>query len=297
MSESEAPIGEQGADSFHEQSGVVSNEKVGNKILNELTDTIAAICVSNNWISNGKPRIASVTKLLLSCDCERQLQFLLSHQDSYLIQEKRFDSLFRVRSTFATRKIINHLAGRLLEEHFRVGIATEVRSDFGVYDVVIYEGSPTSIRQNGREVVRLEIKASLGLDLEQIERYLWQGSSTLLLIRALTGQVTRFSPERQWGFISFSQQETLSKAKRVLQAPNNALTIPGNYCKWCPDRLCSFNRARESGARSKVGSGGIVRTPDADFQIEMDLLFSNMKWICEKTADIVISELRERGSG
>ncbi len=248
----------------------------------QLRVTINDLCIRYGWTHKGRQRIASVTKLLTSDICERRIAFILCHQipEEY----KKFDSVYREKSEYATLKILDHLKIRLKEEGLNVRLATEEKADFGIYDAVIESGTPCRILQNGQQRIRLEIKASLGLPLEQIDRYLWD-DSPLMLIRVITGQVVMFRPLEVEEFARFSICSILEKAKRLKN--DKAITVPGNYCGACPDQTCAYNKTRPS-----VSTSQLVKANDSEFAMDITSFFRNLPYVAERTATLVISELR-----
>jgi hypothetical protein len=149
-------------------------------------------------------------------------------------------------------------------------IQTESRNDIGKYDVVIAQGSPSKVYADGEEKVRIEVKASYGINLEQISRYLWQ-SSPLILVRVMPGHVAKIDPLKLQPYVMFTLKEIAAKADRILSC--NLYTVPGRSCFTCLDRHCEHNRY--------MGK----RSLDSSF-------FRNLSYVSEKTANIIVEELR-----
>ena len=161
-------------------------------------------------------------------------------------------------------------------------ITTEVRDKVGVYDVTIVKGNPCEVLRGKEKIVRLEIKASLGLPLEQLERYLWN-PTPLVLIRVVPGHVTLLRPSELTEFILFSLGCNQAKAERLLKA--NIFTVPGNYCTYCRDLKCSFNKKRGRGDTT------LVRMDDSEFGTDLRSFLANLPYVAEKTATLVVQEL------
>ncbi len=257
-------------------------DKAG-KPRDELVTALGLLISKYEWVYKSKAKTASLTKLLTSTVCERQLDYVLRNPQ---YEDKRFDSFYREKSEYSTVKILDHLKGRLAEEGIKACIATEVKDEngFGVYDVVIVRGNPCLILQDGHERVKIEIKASFGLPIEQLERYLWD-QSPLILVRVIAGQVVLLKQSDLEGFVRFSNKLTFEKAKRL--AEGEGFTVPGRYCSGCPDLACPHR----SGVKRPFN--GIVKSSDADFGEDLRLLFSNLPYVSEKTATLVIAELRK----
>lgn len=254
----------------------------------DLVTALGLLISKYEWFYKNKPKTASLAKLLTSTVCERQLDYVLRNPH---YEDKRFDSVYKEKSNYSTVKILDYLKGRLAEAGIKACIATEVKDSngFGVYDVVIVRGNPGNpclILQGGQERVKIEIKASFGLPLEQVERYLWD-PSPLILVRVLAGQVVLLKRSDLEEFVLFSNRLILEKAKRL--AEGEGFTVPGMYCSGCPDLKCPH--------RSDVKrlSNGVVKSSDADFGEDLRLLFSNLPYVAEKTSSLVISELTRGG--
>ena len=253
----------------------------------ELITALGLLISKYDWVYRSKAKTASLAKLLTSTVCERQLDYVLRNPQ---YEDKRFDSFYREKSEYSTVKILDHLKGRLAEEGIKACIATEVKDEngFGVYDVTIVRGNPCLVLQGGQEKIKIEIKASFGLPLEQVERYLWD-PSPLILVRVITGQVILLKRPDLKEFVQFSNKLILEKAKRL--AEGKSVTVLGRYCSGCPDLKCPHNLG------VKRPSNGVIKENDSDFGEDLNSLFRNLPYVAEKTSELVIRELtRGRGS-
>jgi hypothetical protein len=248
----------------------------------ELVTALGLLISKYEWVYKSKAKTASLAKLLTSTVCERQLDYALRNPE---YEDKRFDSFYREKSEYSTVKILDHLKGRLAEEGIKACIATEVKDEngFGVYDVTIVKGNPCLILQGGQEKIKIEIKASFGLPLEQVERYLWD-PSPLILVRVLAGQVVLLKRPDLKEFVQFSNRLVLEKAKRL--AEGKSVTVSGLYCSGCPDLACPHNRG------AKRPSNGVIKSNDSDFGEDLSSLFRNLPFVAEKTSELVIRELK-----
>lgn len=243
---------------------------------------ISELCSVHGWIFNGKEQVASVSKILLSHLCERRIKFLLMNKKIAQETMNNFDPAFAVRSEFVKRQVIQRLITILSEALGSISVTTEVKAEFGKYDVVV-------VYNEGKELARIEIKGSRGFDYEQIERYVWEQSSPLILIRVIMGQVTKILPSD--GFVLFSLNESLSKTNRLL-SDSSDVPVPGPYCKWCPHVKCTYNEGKRSTDRS-VLQRKLIKQTDEDFQTDTDLLFSNLQYVCEKASEMILEEFQK----
>ena len=221
-------------------------------------------------------------KILLSNLCERRAKYEL---ENYVPNKQKFDSLYRSKSDYATLKILDHLKQSLCDEGFNVCVIMEAKDDFGIYDVAILQDTPSYVYHKGKEKIRIEVKASLGLPFEQLERYLWN-PSPLILVRVITGHVAIIRPTEQRDFVLFSVEEMVAKASRLIDG--KFFTIPGLYCSSCKDFECQYNKYRERKWTK------IVTMSDEEFGEDIQSFFRNLPYVAEKTAKLVIEELKSQ---
>lgn len=223
----------------------------------------------------------SLVRIMSSYTCERQIKHLLENYD-LAKENQRFDSYYREKSVFATAKIVESLKTRLDSEGANAAILTEAPSKLGRYDVVVIQGYPCEVYAKGEEIVRIEVKASLGLKLEQIDRYLWD-SSPLILARVITGHVAKLQPLALKSYITFSLKELNAKADRLLSG--KLYTVLGRGCFVCLNDDCPFNR------RKNKKSISVMTMSDDEFAEDLNSFFQNLSYVAEKTANLVIEEL------
>ena len=258
----------------------------------KLHGNLEELCAVYGWSRNKKPQTITVLKYLSTIECERRLKHVLqTHQDGE--EAKHFDSLYREKSSYAVSRILDHLKSRLREESYSVALSTENRAKFSIADVSIETGNPCKILLNGVETIRLEVKASLGLGLEQLARYLMD-NSTLIVARVVTCHAIKLKPSELEDFVAFSIKEMISKSNRLLlDEDGEEYTIPGIYCASCPVSSCKFNR----NDGSKRASSSIVKMNNESMQADMVEYFGNLAEVSRKVADLVIQELRSREGG
>jgi hypothetical protein len=224
-----------------------------------------------------------MAKIISSCVCERQIRHLLEYGD-IAKENQRFDSYYRQKSEFATIKILECLKARFNSDGVNAGILTEAQNELGRYDVVVIQGYPYEVYAKNEEVVRIEVKASLGLNLEQIDRYLWN-PSPLILVRVITGHVAKLQPQALQPYIFFSLRELNAKIDRLLSG--KFYTIPGSACVTCLDSSCTYNRSKSRKPMS------MVTMSDTEFTEDLTSFFQNLSYVAERTASLVIEELKK----
>lgn len=247
----------------------------------ELLEKLKIIAERHGWMYKGQPSLVKLARTISKYACERQIKHLL--ENARLADDsQRFDSYYREKSEFATLKILDTIKTRLSADDVHAAILTEVPSDVGRYDLAIVQGYPCKVYCKGEEIIRVEVKAGLSVNLEQIERYMWE-SSPLILVRVITGHVAKIEPQKLRSYILFSLKELHAKADRLLSGKLYA--IPRATCAVCSDSDCPHNRSRKS-AR-------MVTFPDSRFLEDLNLFFQNLSYAAERTASLIIEELKD----
>ncbi len=249
----------------------------------ELLAKLTIVGEGYGWMHDGRPLTMTLAKTMSSYVCERQIRHLLENAN-FAKESQRFDSYYRQKSEFATLRILEHLKTSLVANGLNVVILTEVSSDIGRYDIVVTRCSPRKASANGVERIRIEVKASLGLDLEQLERYLWD-PSPLILVRVITGHVAKIEPLKLQSYVLFSLRELNAKTERLLSG--KFYTIPGTTCTACLESSCPHNRTK---GRAPVG---MVTIPDNEFEEDLKAFFLNLGYVAEKAASFVVEELKD----
>jgi len=228
----------------------------------------------------GKLRTITVMKLLCEYECENFIIHSLRNPDSS--DDEKFDRYYGEKHEFCKRKLVERLKNKLEEMGKRVLISTETEADTGHYDIVIVSGQQIRIMdKTGKVKIVIEVKASLGIDLSRIERYLWD-AMTLVIVRIVTGHVKKIKTEECLGFLSESLQDLIKKAKRILA--NKPILVAGFDCRICRDVDCKYNK------NCKANSFHWVVMKNEEFNLDFDRLFINMYPTITRVVDMVIEE-------
>jgi len=246
------------------------------KLLKKI-ETLADCC---GWSHKHQMPNATLLKLISKYSCESRIIQALANKE--LNENMRFDSYYRQKSEFATIKILDRVKTTLSATELKATILTEVRTDVGRYDAVVALGDLSKALAGNTRRVRIEIKASSGLDFEQIGRYLWE-PSPLILARVVTGHVAKLSPADLQSYVTFSLEELTAKVDRLLSQKFYA--VPGMDCTDCLDSKCIYNRKRV-GRRNKI-----ITLPDTEFADDLSSFFKNLSYVAERTAIMVVEEL------
>jgi len=249
----------------------------------ELLDKIGVL--RSNCKGEKKPSVLSLLRAISQNACEGKIECLLERQESSEA-DQQFDPYYKLKSDFATLKILELLKSRLSGKGLDVTIFTEAPNDFGRHDIVIFQGHPCKDDVKAAKKVRIEVKASLGLDFEQLDRYLWD-SSPLILARVITGQVVKLNPASLQPYILFSLTELNSKVERLISS--RFYKIPGKECASCYDRYCEHNygnRLRKTPC--------MITMSDKGFNEDLNHFLRNLCNVAEKTVSLVLEEFSTR---
>jgi hypothetical protein len=128
----------------------------------------------------------------------------------------------------------------------------------------------------------VEIKASLGLELAQLERYMLKGHP-LLLVRIMTEHVTLLDPEDNPKFLDDMTLNFADKATRMLDW--KITLVPGYECRVCPATGCRFNKAVP-----KPGPNLFAMKPD-EFSDDIATYLMNLYPTVNKAVHVILDEL------
>ena len=233
--------------------------------------------------SGGKPRVATVMKVLSENECEGLIQYLLRNPAS--ARNGSFDRYYREKHEFYKRKLVDRLKNELEDAGFNVLIATEENVLTGRYDVAIFSGRQVRV-VNDQEQIAIEIKGSLGISLEQIERYLLNGT-VIILVRVVTGHVVMLSAYEYIDFLVESLKDLTRKAERILR--NKPVLVRGSQCRKCPVETCPYNIRSGNGKDDRFER---ITMGDEEFNFDLDMLFRNAYPTIKKVTEMVLEVLK-----
>jgi hypothetical protein len=231
--------------------------------------------------SNGASR-AKVGAVLASTMCEQLASHLISSRNGNF-EDIQFDPYYREKHEVAKRKLVDRLKTELSNagKELQFFVCAEEANELGRFDLTIVNGSRLKIQAKSGKKLVVEVKASLGLDLAQIERYLFNGEP-LLIIRIMTGQVKLLRPRELSSFLEESMSDLVSKAERILAS--RPLLVPGYECYRCPLSDCDYNKSR---ARERH----IVSMNQKEFDEDVKTFMLNLYPTIKKAIQIILKEL------
>jgi hypothetical protein len=193
-----------------------------------------------------------------------------------------FDPYYREKHEVAKRKLIDRLKSELIEAGVDFQLLAEENGTLGRHDViVITNGRRPTIRGRNGKALPVEIKASRGLDLAQIERYLLSGE-LLLLIRIMTGQVKLLNPSDFSEFLKESVRDLSDKALRILDG--RPFLVTGYECNHCPVKSCPHNRPRKQ-------NRAFVCMKQEDFDADLPNFLANLYPTIDRAVQVTLKEL------
>lgn len=226
---------------------------------------------------------AKVAAVLTTTTCEQLASHIIMLNGN--VEEAWFDSYYLEKHELAKRKLVDRLKSALVESKIDLQILTET-GELGRNDVVVIRnGRRLAVEGPNGDTLAIEIKASLGLDLSQIERYLLTGER-LLLVRVLTQQVKLLDPNEHVEFLYESIKDVTAKAQRILDG--KTILIPGVECNRCSLLQCPHNRVREVDGRR------FIRMDQEEFDEDPDLFLKQLYPTIEKAVTVILSELALR---
>jgi len=177
--------------------------------------------------------------LLLRHVCERCIIELLSNpvQSS---REDMFDRVWRNMHSYALTLFLERLKNEFASRNISVAIVSESECPTGRYDVLITNGRTIQILHDALgKHISVEFKTGLNIDFTQLEKYLWN-KITLILVRVETGHVITLKTDEWKEFLNSSLKDRIAKAERILEG--KTLLVPGKDCKECPLNTCRFKK-------------------------------------------------------
>lgn len=251
------------------------------ELRNEYVRLAGEIASMYGLTHRGKPRVAAVMRILSGNECERLIQHLL--QNPSRAANEGFDRYYGEKHEFYKRKLVDRLKSRLEEAGHNVLITTEESVETGRYDITIVSGRQVRILNgDGEEEIVIEIKGSLGIALEHVERYLWN-NTVLIIVRVVTGHVTKLKTSEYADLLTESLKDLIKKAERVLR--NKPVMIRGAGCRRCPAKTCPHNdNSREEHFKR-------IAMRDEEFNFDLDKLLKNTYPTIEKVVEMVMEEL------
>jgi len=178
----------------------------------------------------------TVVNLLMEHICEK---FIVEKLKFGLGDDGDVDRVWCNLHDYAVALLVERLKNELVDKGFPISIINEAETPTGKYDVLLMVDRGGVQILNGYGDICLEAKTGLNISLGQLEKYLWNGS-TAVLVRLARGDAVLFKAQDWADFMKAALRDRIEKAKRILKG--KAILVPGRDCKECLLKECRFNR-------------------------------------------------------
>jgi hypothetical protein len=195
----------------------------------------------------------SVVNMLMEYACERYIieKLRLGARD-----EDDVDRAWRSLHGYAVALLLERLKNRLTESGFHVGVAIEAESPTGFYDIMLRANGTGIEILNGDKSICLEAKTGFSISLSQLEKYLWNGA-TIILVRFATSDVITFRPSEWAALLKAVLIDRIEKARRIVAG--KAILVQSVSCKQCPLESCRFYRGgRREGDELEKNNNSLI---------------------------------------
>ncbi|MEM2370870.1 MAG: hypothetical protein QXH51_08225 [Candidatus Bathyarchaeia archaeon] len=194
-----------------------------------LADGIAAKYSSR---SSGKRAIS----LLMDYVCER---CIIGKIKSPGDGDDDVDRIWRNMHGYAVTLLIERLKNELAAAGLPISIISEAENPAGRYDILLMVDGKSIHILNSGENISVEVKTGLNVPLGQIEKYMWNGT-TVILVRFATGDAITLRAGDWADLLKMALRDRIKKASRILDG--KVILIPGRDCHECPLKECRFNK-------------------------------------------------------
>lgn len=220
----------------------------------------------------------TVANLLMKRICERSIIENLKFE---VEDANDIDRVWRNLHDYAVTLLVERLKNELIAVGIPVSIVHEAESPTGRYDVLIISGRSIQVL-NGNENICLELKVGLNISLDQLERYLWNGA-TLMLVRFATGDVVTLKASEWAGLLKATLRDRIEKARRILEG--KAILVPGKDCRDCILKECKFNRNKGSNVKMMIRPQNLAELLEGFKQkanVTIDAAVKSVVWELER---------------
>jgi len=196
-----------------------------------LAEEIATKYAGSQCISSKK-----VISLLMEYLCER---CIIERIKQNYDEDEEIDRVWRNLHEYAVLRLVERLKNELAAKGFPISIFSETDNPTGRYDVLlVVNGRSIQILNSGGNIC-LEAKTGLNISLNQSEKYMWNGT-TVVLVRFASGDVIVLRAADWIDFLKAALADRIEKAKRILDG--KIILVPGRDCYECPAEQCRFKK-------------------------------------------------------
>ncbi|MEM3591624.1 MAG: hypothetical protein QW702_05945 [Candidatus Bathyarchaeia archaeon] len=201
----------------------------------ELLRLVDEISAKYGGRSGGK----RVINLLMDYVCERCIIEKIKSPDD---GDDDVDRIWRNMHSYAVTLLIERLKNELAAAGLPISIISEAENPSGRYDILLMVDRKGVQVLNSGENISVEVKTGLNISLCQIEKYMWNGT-TVILVRFATGDAITLRAGDWADLLKMALKNRIEKANRILDG--KVILVPGRDCHECPLKECRFNRKSE----------------------------------------------------
>jgi len=161
--------------------------------------------------------------------------------------DEEIDRVWRNLHEYAVSLLVERLKNELAANGFPINIFSEADNPTGRYDALLIADRRSIQILNGGGNICIEAKTGLNISLNQSEKYMWNGT-TVVLVRFSSGDAIVFRAAEWADFLKAALADRIEKAKRILNG--RFILVPGRDCYECPMKSCRFNKRSDGESES-----------------------------------------------
>ncbi|MEM4521521.1 MAG: hypothetical protein QXF23_07350, partial [Candidatus Bathyarchaeia archaeon] len=177
-----------------------------------------------------------VISLLMEYLCER---CIIERIKQNYDEDEEIDRVWRNLHEYAVLRLVERLKNELAAKGFPISIFSEADNPTGRYDVLLVVNGRSIQILNSCGNICLEAKTGLNISLNQSEKYMWNGT-TVVLVRFASGDVIVLRAADWIDFLRAALADRVEKAKRIVDG--KVILVPGRDCYECSAEQCRFKK-------------------------------------------------------
>jgi len=185
-----------------------------------------------------------VIDLLMENLCER---CIIERLKAGYSGDEEVDRVWRNLHEYAVSLLVERLKNELAAKGFPINIFSEADNPTGRYDALLIVDKRSIQIFNSSGNICIEAKTGLNISLSQSEKYMWNGT-TVVLVRFASGDAIVFRAAEWADFLKAALADRIEKAKRILNG--RFILVPGRDCYECPMKSCRFNKRSDGESES-----------------------------------------------
>ncbi|MEM0253435.1 MAG: hypothetical protein QXK78_02630 [Candidatus Bathyarchaeia archaeon] len=213
-----------------DQLGVFDKEVI------QLRDTLISLAAEIAAKYSSSVSSKKVIDLLMENLCERCIIERLKVGYS---GDEEIDRVWRNLHEYAVSLLVERLKNELAAKGFPISIFSEADNPTGRYDVLLIADRRSIQILNSCGNICIEAKTGLNISLSQSEKYMWNGT-TIVLVRFASGDTIVLRAAEWADFLRAALADRIEKAKRILDG--KVILVPGRDCYECPAEQCRFKK-------------------------------------------------------